>query len=170
MKPLRIAALALLIAVIGFSGGAMDARNQLTQWLDRSFVAQAQPPKGASETPTIVRLPAAHHPLPPSKLVPVKWHRLSHFQRKHATELVKLARARHMKTSEIRAMLWIAWHESGFSPKARSGSCKGVFELKTHSKRWRSMSWNFRHACKYVHHRYGSWTLAWAFHKRHGWY
>ena len=78
----------------------------------------------------------------------------------------------HLSDTQIRAMVKVCKAESDFHRKSHSGHCKGLFQIWTHvgKHKWQSVTWNTNRACKYVRHRYRTWTLAWAFHKRHGWY
>jgi SLT domain-containing protein len=84
----------------------------------------------------------------------------------------KAAKSKHLNKAEIKALLKICKRESGYRPGARTGSCKGLFQLKTHfgRKKWANAKWNTLKAIKYIKHRYGSCRAALRHSNSYGWY
>lgn len=94
-------------------------------------------------------------------------------KRRAVIRIIKVqAVKKHLSTSEIRAMLKLGQRESGLDPRQVTGSCKGLFQLKTRYSRakWANPAWNTRKAIRYVRHRYGTWRVALNHSYRHGWY
>lgn len=80
------------------------------------------------------------------------------------------AKEKKLKNDQIKALLKLCWRESGYNPKARNRSCKGLFQLKTKSKKWADPEWNTAKAIRYIKHRYGTPKKALAHAYRVGWY
>ncbi len=82
------------------------------------------------------------------------------------------AKKEKLSKAQITALLKICKRESTFRPKARNGSCKGLFQLKTSFgyKKWSDPAWNTRKAIRYIKHRYGTPTRALSHCYRYGWY
>jgi len=97
---------------------------------------------------------------------------LSARQRRVVNIIKKIGRANHYGPKQRSALLKIAKRESGYTPTARTGSCKGVFQLMTHfgKSKWANARWNTRKAIKYIKHRYGTPRKALAHSYRYGWY
>ena len=91
----------------------------------------------------------------------------------HARRVIVLTlRAKHQPKAEIRAALKLAYRESSWNPKARTGKYRGLFQLgfRGMGNRWKSASWNTRRANRYVASRYGTWCAALAHSYSHCWY
>jgi SLT domain-containing protein len=84
----------------------------------------------------------------------------------------KAAKSKHLNKAEIKALLKICKRESDYNPKSLTGSCKGLFQLKTHfsRKKWSDAKWNTLKAIKYIKKRYGSCRKALAHSNSYGWY
>jgi hypothetical protein len=97
---------------------------------------------------------------------------LSAKKRRVVAIIKEVAKSKHYNAKQIKALLKIAKRESGYSASERTGSCKGVFQLKTHFPRskWSDARWNTAKAIRYIKHRYGSATKALAHSYRYGWY
>jgi hypothetical protein len=94
-------------------------------------------------------------------------------KQKAAIKVIKTeARKKHLSGAEITALLKICKRESGYIPTARTGSCKGLFQLKTSygRKDWANPAWNTRKAIRYIKHRYGTPRAALRHCYRFGWY
>jgi len=97
---------------------------------------------------------------------------LSHHKR-HVVNIIKrVARNSGYKVKQRSALLKICKRESGYYTRALTGSCKGLFQLKTHFGRskWTNARWNTLKAIKYIKHRYGTPRAALAHSYRYGWY
>ena len=77
-----------------------------------------------------------------------------------------------LKKADIKALITLCKRESDFDPRERTGSCKGLFQLKTSfgRSRWTNPAWNTRRAIRYIKHRYGTATAALRHSNRYGWY
>jgi SLT domain-containing protein len=80
------------------------------------------------------------------------------------------AKEKKLGNGQIKALLILCRRESGYNPKARNHSCKGLFQLKTKSKKWADPVWNTAKAIRYIKHRYGTPKRALAHSYSHGWY
>jgi hypothetical protein len=97
---------------------------------------------------------------------------LNKYQR-HNIRVIKIqAKKKHLKKAQITALLKLCKRESWYVARARTGSCKGLFQLKTHygRKKWANPAWNTRKAIRYIKHRYGTPKKALAHSYRYGWY
>ena len=83
-----------------------------------------------------------------------------------------VAAEKHLSRRQVRALLKICNRESGFNPRARNHSCKGLFQLKTHFgyAKWSNARWNTAKAIRYIKHRYGTCRRALAHSYAYGWY
>ena len=95
---------------------------------------------------------------------------------KDGVAIIKLVASENKCTSqEIKMLLYVAKHESGYRVHARSRSGKylGLFQLGPHlgSKAKRmDPAWNTKRAIRYMRGRYGSVAKAYRFKRAHGWY
>ncbi len=94
-------------------------------------------------------------------------------KQKRNIKIIKIeARKKKLSKSQITALLKICKRESWYVATARTGSCKGLFQLKTSYPRskWANPAWNTRKAIRYIKHRYGTPKKALAHCYRYGWY
>ena len=93
-------------------------------------------------------------------------------RRKVIATITATAKKSHVSTANIKALVTLAKRESSYNPKARNGSCKGLFQLKTKASRgkWTNAAWNTKQAISYVKRRYGSPLKALRHSYRYGWY
>ena len=82
------------------------------------------------------------------------------------------AKRHHLSAANSRALITLAKRESSYNPRARNGSCKGLFQLKTSAprRRWVNATWNTTVAISYMKRRYGSPAKALRHSYRYGWY
>ena len=106
--------------------------------------------------------PAFAHRVPP--------HHLTAKQAARKAVVLRSAAPLHLSRAELSALVTLCWRESSWRPTARNHSCKGLFQLKTQSRKWADPRWNTRRANRYVHKRYGSWRAALAHSFRKSWY
>ena len=93
--------------------------------------------------------------------------------KKRVITIIKtVAAQKHLSKAEVSALLKICKRESGYRPTARTGSCKGLFQLMTHfgPNKWQDPKWNTAKAIRYIKHRYGTCRAALAHSYSHGWY
>jgi hypothetical protein len=94
-------------------------------------------------------------------------------RQKAAIKIIKTAaKSKKLNSKEISALLKICKRESTYSPTEVTGSCKGLFQLKTSYPRskWANARWNTLKAIKYIKARYGSCRAALSHSYRYGWY
>jgi len=93
-------------------------------------------------------------------------------RRKVVATIKVVARRNHLSAANSRALVTLAKRESSYNPRARNGSCKGLFQLKTSApkRRWVNATWNTTVAISYMKRRYGSPAKALRHSYRYGWY
>lgn len=82
----------------------------------------------------------------------------------------KVALQYHLKAADIRALIKLCKRESDFNPKCRTGSYKGLFQIRTHSKGVWNPAWNTARAIRDIKRRYKTPRRALAHSYSHGWY
>lgn len=82
----------------------------------------------------------------------------------------EVAAQHNVSAADQKALIKLAKRESSWNPKARNGSCRGLFQVKTKSKRWADPAFNTSLALKYIKKRYGTPRKALAHSYSHGWY
>lgn len=93
-------------------------------------------------------------------------------RRKVIATITATAKKSHLSKANARALVTLAKRESSYNPRARNGSCKGLFQLKTRVSRstWTNVVWNTKSAISYMKRRYGSPLKALRHSYRYGWY
>ena len=97
---------------------------------------------------------------------------LSASQAVHKAIIVKVAKAAGYGLQQTNALLILGWRESGWRPTARTGNCRGAFQLNFNhmGNHWKDLAWNTRRAIKYIKHRYGTPSRALAHSYSRNWY
>ena len=94
-------------------------------------------------------------------------------KQKAVIKIIKTAaKSKKLSNAEISALLKICRRESTYRPTAINGTCKGLFQLKTHFARskWANARWNTLKAINYIKHRYKTCRRALSHSYRFGWY
>jgi len=91
-------------------------------------------------------------------------------EKKNVTVIRKVAAAKGLSSKDTKALITLAKRESGYNARCKTGSCLGLFQIKTKSKYWADPEFNTRLAIKYIKNRYGSPSKALAHSYSHGWY
>lgn len=91
-------------------------------------------------------------------------------EKKNVTIIRSVAKARGVSAADTQALITLAKRESGWNAHERTGTCLGLFQIKTRSKSWADPHFNTNLALKYIKNRYGTPRAALAHSYSHGWY
>jgi hypothetical protein len=97
-------------------------------------------------------------------------------KRKHKKEVYsvrvirKVASRYKMSRSNVNALIKLAYRESSWNPRCVTGSYRGLFQIRTKSRKWKSPWWNTARAIRDIRRVYKTPRRALAHSRSHGWY
>jgi hypothetical protein len=97
-------------------------------------------------------------------------------KRKHKKEVysvrvIRIVSARYkMSRSNVNALIKLAYRESSWNPRCVTGSYRGLFQIRTKSKKWKSPWWNTARAIRDIRSVYKTPRRALAHSYSQGWY
>jgi hypothetical protein len=103
-----------------------------------------------------------------------KSRRVKHRQKSHEVYEVRVIRkvaARYkLPKSDVQALIKLAYRESSWNPRCITGSYRGLFQIRTHSKGWSDPFWNTARAIRDIQRVYKTPRRALAHSYSQGWY
>jgi hypothetical protein len=82
----------------------------------------------------------------------------------------RVARRYKYSKAEVNALIKLAYRESSYNPRCITGSYRGLFQIRTTSKKWSSPWWNTARAIRDIKGVYKTPRRALAHSYSHGWY
>lgn len=82
----------------------------------------------------------------------------------------KVAARYKMSRSNVNALIKLAYRESSWNSRCVTGSYRGLFQIRTKSKKWKSPWWNTARAIRDIRKVYKTPRRALAHSYSHGWY
>jgi hypothetical protein len=94
-----------------------------------------------------------------------------HKKEVYAVRVIRIVAARyHMPKSDVKALITLAYRESSWNPRCITGSYRGLFQIRTKNKKWKSPFWNTARAIRDIRSVYKTPRRALAHSYSQGWY
>jgi hypothetical protein len=100
-------------------------------------------------------------------------HKRKHHHRKEAytVRVIRRVAARYkLPKADVKALITLAYRESSWNPRCITGSYRGLFQIRTRSRKWSDPFWNTARAIRDIKGVYRTPRRALAHSYRCGWY
>ena len=98
-------------------------------------------------------------------------HKHRHKKEAYTVRVIRRVAARYkLPKSDVNALFKLAYRESSWNARCITGSYRGLFQIRTHSKKWSDPFWNTARAIRDIKKAYKTPRRALSHSYRCGWY